>query len=59
MRDPVTLPKSGVNVDRSTIKRHLMNKETDPFNNTHLTLGIHHYSTPSYLIHNQDSWFMM
>lgn len=32
MRDPVRLPTSGVTVDRSTITRHLLSDQSDPFN---------------------------
>jgi hypothetical protein len=32
MRDPVRLPTSGVVVDRSTIARHLLSDQSDPFN---------------------------
>jgi ubiquitin conjugation factor E4 B len=32
MRDPVRLPTSGVIVDRSTIVRHLLSDQSDPFN---------------------------
>ena len=32
MRDPVRLPTSGVIVDRSTISRHLLSDQSDPFN---------------------------
>ncbi|CCH41439.1 ubiquitin conjugation factor E4 B [Wickerhamomyces ciferrii] len=31
MKDPVTLPTSKVNIDRSTIKAHLLSDSTDPF----------------------------
>jgi len=37
MRDPVILPSSQVTIDRSTITRHLLSTETDPFNRSHLT----------------------
>lgn len=37
MRDPVTLP-SGVDIDRATIKRHLLNGDYDPFNRSPLTM---------------------
>ena len=32
MEDPVQLPSSGTIIDRLTIKKHLMNDATDPFN---------------------------
>lgn len=32
MRDPVILPSSKITVDRSTITRHLLSDQTDPFN---------------------------
>ncbi|KNC56510.1 ubiquitin conjugation factor E4 [Thecamonas trahens ATCC 50062] len=38
MRDPVILPSSRVSVDRSTITRHLLSDESDPFNRQPLTL---------------------
>ncbi|KAM6959039.1 LOW QUALITY PROTEIN: ubiquitin conjugation factor E4 A [Aplochiton taeniatus] len=38
MLDPVSLPSSKVTVDRSTIARHLLSDQTDPFNRTHLTM---------------------
>lgn len=38
MDDPVKLPSSGAVVDRLTIKKHLMNDATDPFNRSALTL---------------------
>ncbi|SMN19900.1 similar to Saccharomyces cerevisiae YDL190C UFD2 Ubiquitin chain assembly factor (E4) that cooperates with a ubiquitin-activating enzyme (E1) [Maudiozyma saulgeensis] len=38
MKDPVTLPTSKVNIDRSTIKAHLLSDSTDPFNRTPLRL---------------------
>jgi ubiquitin conjugation factor E4 B len=37
MKDPVKLPTSGNTVDRSTIKRILLNDEHDPFNRAPLT----------------------
>lgn len=37
MEDPVRLP-SGVTMDRSVITRHLLNKQTDPFNRAPLTI---------------------
>ncbi|CCF60736.1 hypothetical protein KAFR_0L01270 [Kazachstania africana CBS 2517] len=38
MKDPVTLPASRVNIDRSTIKAHLLSDSTDPFNRMPLKL---------------------
>lgn len=38
MKDPVTLPTSKVNIDRSTIKAHLLSDSTDPFNRMPLKL---------------------
>merc|ERR1719228_3219821 len=38
MRDPVILPSSQQTVDRSTIAKHLLSNETDPFNRQPLTL---------------------
>ena len=38
MRDPVTLPDSGVVLDRSTIKRHLLCDPSDPFSRASLTI---------------------
>lgn len=37
MRDPVKLPSSGVVVDRSTIRRHLLSDPSDPFNRAPLS----------------------
>ncbi|XP_073095807.1 ubiquitin conjugation factor E4 A isoform X1 [Manis javanica] len=38
MSDPVVLPSSRVTVDRSTIARHLLSDQTDPFNRSPLTM---------------------
>ncbi|XP_072318997.1 ubiquitin conjugation factor E4 A [Eucyclogobius newberryi] len=38
MSDPVILPSSNVTVDRSTIARHLLSDQTDPFNRSPLTM---------------------
>jgi ubiquitin conjugation factor E4 B len=38
MRDPVTLPSSRVDIDRSTIKSHLLSDIKDPFNRAPLTI---------------------
>lgn len=37
MKDPVILPSSKTTVDRSTIQRHLLSDQTDPFNRSLLT----------------------
>jgi len=37
MSDPVRLPASNVVMDRSTIQRHLLSDQTDPFNRSKLT----------------------
>lgn len=37
MKDPVILPSSKAIVDRSTIQRHLLSDQTDPFNRSLLT----------------------
>lgn len=38
MKDPVILPGSKVNIDRSTIRAHLLSDSTDPFNRMPLKL---------------------
>lgn len=38
MIDPVILPSSHVTVDRTTIARHLLSDQTDPFNREPLTM---------------------
>ncbi|XP_055912261.1 ubiquitin conjugation factor E4 A [Eupeodes corollae] len=38
MTDPVILPSSKVTVDRSTIARHILSDQTDPFNRSPLTM---------------------
>lgn len=38
MTDPVILPNSHTVIDRSTISRHLLSDQTDPFNRSPLTL---------------------
>ena len=38
MTDPVVLPSSHVTVDRTTIARHLLSDQTDPFNREPLTM---------------------
>ncbi|XP_014246421.1 ubiquitin conjugation factor E4 A [Cimex lectularius] len=40
MTDPVTLPSSRINIDRSTIARHLLSDQTDPFNRSPLTMNM-------------------
>ncbi|XP_023710863.1 ubiquitin conjugation factor E4 A isoform X2 [Cryptotermes secundus] len=40
MRDPVILPSSHTTVDRSTIARHLLSDQTDPFNRSALTMDM-------------------
>lgn len=40
MTDPVILPTSSKIVDRSTICRHLLSDQTDPFNRSPLTLDM-------------------
>eukprot|EP01121_Diplochlamys_sp_Union-15-3_P012023 TRINITY_DN3548_c0_g1_i2.p1 TRINITY_DN3548_c0_g1~~TRINITY_DN3548_c0_g1_i2.p1 ORF type:complete len:283 (+),score=33.58 TRINITY_DN3548_c0_g1_i2:221-1069(+) len=40
MKDPVILPSSKTTIDRSTILRHLLSNETDPFNRSHLTVDM-------------------
>ncbi|KAF2367829.1 Ubiquitin conjugation factor E4 core [Trinorchestia longiramus] len=41
MRDPVKLPSSEVVVERSTIARHLLSDQSDPFNRQPLTMDQH------------------
>lgn len=38
MTDPVILPSSKVTVDRTTIARHLLSDQSDPFNRSTLTM---------------------
>lgn len=40
MTDPVTLPSSGIVCDRSTIARHILSDQTDPFNRQPLTMDM-------------------
>ncbi|KAL6256533.1 hypothetical protein P5V15_012646 [Pogonomyrmex californicus] len=40
MTDPVILPSSKINIDRSTIARHLLSDQTDPFNRSPLTMDM-------------------
>ena len=40
MCDPVTLPTSGIVMDRATIARHLLSDQTDPFNRQPLTMDM-------------------
>lgn len=37
MKDPVLLPTSGTVMERLTIKKHLLNDKTDPFNRAPLS----------------------
>lgn len=38
MKDPVILPSSRISVDRSTISRHLLSDQSDPFNRSPLSM---------------------
>lgn len=38
MKDPVILPSSKVTVDRTTISRHLLSDQSDPFNRSPLSM---------------------
>lgn len=40
LTDPVILPSSHVTVDRTTISRHLLSDQTDPFNRAPLTMDL-------------------
>jgi ubiquitin conjugation factor E4 B len=40
MKDPVILPSSKTRCDRSTITRHLLSDQTDPFNRSFLTIDM-------------------
>ncbi|XP_054167509.1 ubiquitin conjugation factor E4 A-like [Oppia nitens] len=40
MEDPIILPNSGVRVERSTIQRHLLSDQTDPFTRSPLTMDM-------------------
>ena len=40
MTDPVRLPASGQVVDRSTIARHILSDQTDPFSRDPLTMDL-------------------
>jgi ubiquitin conjugation factor E4 B len=40
MRNPVKLPTSGITIDLSTIKSHLLSDNTDPFNRQPLTIDM-------------------
>ena len=40
MKDPVRLPNSGQIVDRSTIARHILSDQNDPFTRAPLTLDM-------------------
>lgn len=54
MIDPVILPSSKINVDRSTIARHLLSDQTDPFNRSHLTMDM--VITNTELKNQIDEW---
>ncbi|XP_025409888.1 ubiquitin conjugation factor E4 A isoform X2 [Sipha flava] len=54
MTDPVILPSSKINVDRSTIARHLLSDQTDPFNRSHLTMDM--VITNTELKNQIDEW---
>lgn len=40
MKDPVILPSSKMTVDRSTISRHLLSDQSDPFNRSPLSMDL-------------------
>lgn len=40
MQDPVVLPSSKVSIDRTTIARHLLSDQTDPFNRSPLSMDL-------------------
>ncbi|KAL1140342.1 hypothetical protein AAG570_000274 [Ranatra chinensis] len=40
MSDPVVLPSSRITIDRSTIARHLLSDQTDPFNRSPLSMNM-------------------
>ena len=40
MRDPVILPSSKITIDRTTISRHLLSDQTDPFNRAPLSMDM-------------------
>jgi ubiquitin conjugation factor E4 A len=40
MKDPVILPSSKVTCDRSTISRHLLSDQSDPFNRSPLSMDL-------------------
>lgn len=50
MDDPVVLPSSGITLDRSTIARHLLSDQTDPFNRSPLTMEM---ATPNVDLKNK------
>ncbi|KAL5235405.1 hypothetical protein ACI65C_002815 [Semiaphis heraclei] len=54
MVDPVILPSSKMTVDRSTIARHLLSDQTDPFNRSHLTMDM--VVTNTELKNQIDEW---
>lgn len=54
MFDPVVLPSSHVTVDRTTIARHLLSDQTDPFNREPLTMD--QVKTDAILKEKIESW---
>lgn len=54
MTDPVILPSSHVIVDRTTIARHLLSDQTDPFNREPLTMDL--VQTDTELKEKIESW---
>lgn len=54
MIDPVVLPSSHVTVDRTTIARHLLSDQTDPFNREPLTMD--QVKTDAELKEKIESW---
>lgn len=54
MTDPVILPSSHVTVDRTTIARHLLSDQTDPFNREPLTMD--QVKTDTTLKEKIESW---
>ncbi|KAK9512148.1 hypothetical protein O3M35_000634 [Rhynocoris fuscipes] len=56
MTDPVTLPSSRINIDRTTIARHLLSDQTDPFNRSPLTMNM--VKSNKELKERIDAWIM-
>lgn len=54
MIDPVIFPSSHVTVDRTTIARHLLSDQTDPFNREPLTMD--QVKTDATLKEKIESW---